>query len=489
MKRSIFTKDFELYYPEGIQPCPMYVDIANKIYNALLVAAPYPKSDCKDIAINIAIYYEDKMSNIGLWNAFVDKHMQMYSRPLPFFDVDVEDLQRDDVNVEEVDLLLWLVLSRNHDDQFLNPMAGSRILADIIMDIILDADEVQENVGLYNYIYDKDKANDYFKLKHILLWLQRSYLIYSDLTEDFYNATLDVLEDNFNNEKAEYYASTRVSMYCEIGPLALLANLWLAQMYDNNNMHDEAKKLENVRYSTQELYMVTDADTEYATLTDALGGSYRMKNEYPKLLQVNNCVGTALVKYGDLDWEVNGVMFLANSSSFDNVRKQREMSRKEREIALPLYLKKTNGKQIAFFENKKQTIKWLKEITGMDDTKQFEKEMESNNYVTFITEQGSIAFSPGIVHAVKCDDNPYYRMCDEDDLQTEAITAVLDFVSVQPEVLQYLLKNNMLCDGDISCRTPSDSGKQIFFQNIDFIARNARRHKYHYNPEEEWREL
>ena len=35
MKRTIFPYDFSAYYPVGIQPCPMYVDVANRIYDRI----------------------------------------------------------------------------------------------------------------------------------------------------------------------------------------------------------------------------------------------------------------------------------------------------------------------------------------------------------------------------------------------------------------------------------------------------------------------
>ena len=72
MKRTIFPYDFSSYYPVGIQPCPMYVDVANRIYDRIKdmdINLPYADNLKKEIAINAAIYYEDKMSGIGLWNA------------------------------------------------------------------------------------------------------------------------------------------------------------------------------------------------------------------------------------------------------------------------------------------------------------------------------------------------------------------------------------------------------------------------------------
>ena len=123
MKQTIFPIDFSTYYPIGIQPCPMYIDIANRIYHRIKdVVLPLPDADelKKQIAINVAIYYEDKMSGIQLWNAFVAKHLLAYSHKLPFFD-DCGSLENDDVNAKEVELLIWIVISRNFNDRFLNP--------------------------------------------------------------------------------------------------------------------------------------------------------------------------------------------------------------------------------------------------------------------------------------------------------------------------------------------------------------------------------
>ena len=36
MKRTIFSNDFAPYYPIGLQPCPMYVNVANRIHELLV---------------------------------------------------------------------------------------------------------------------------------------------------------------------------------------------------------------------------------------------------------------------------------------------------------------------------------------------------------------------------------------------------------------------------------------------------------------------
>ncbi len=56
--------------------------------------------------------------------------------------------------------------------------------------------------------------------------------------------------------------------------------------------------------------------------------------------------------------------------------------------------------------------------------------------------------------------------------------ALINMGAMHPELLHYLLENNMLQDGDLSGNNPSEFGKLIFTRNIDFIARHHRRHLY-----------
>ena len=182
MKRTILPHDFVPYYPVGIYPCEMYVDVANRIYDRIKnfsIDLPYEHKLKKEIAINVAIYYEDKMSNIGLWNAFTSRHQLMYDRPLPFFD-NFDKLYKDEVNAKEVELLIWLIITRNFSDRFINPLVIGEGVANLIMEVLTEDDQVEINDGLYEYIYT-DKAHDYFKLKYILMWLRHSYLLSSPL--------------------------------------------------------------------------------------------------------------------------------------------------------------------------------------------------------------------------------------------------------------------------------------------------------------------
>lgn len=481
MKRTIYTYDFAPYYPMGILPCPMYVDVANRIYDRIKdMELKFPNADelKKEIAINAAIYYEDKMSGIGLWNVFVAKHMLAYLRALPFFD-DYDVLCKDDVNTKEIELLVWLVLSRNFDDCFLNPLVMGEYTADIIMKVFSEDDEVEVNEALHDYIYNKDTANDYFKLKHVLFWLRRSYLLCHPLSEEKFDELRDIYSKQFSKNESSYYAETTFSMDTEIGPMALNAHLWLADMYYYNHMHDESEKLTQLEYCQQDVFEVLSVDEKYLTLADSRKERYQLRNTYPDIFRSGCYICTALVKYGDNDWEINGVLFKTSKDIYYRMCERKGQLGYSYDHTYPLYMERTKGKRLAFFNNSSQLKEWLKIVSPELDVNKVKSLLPSGPQLAFISEKAGIVFASGIVHAIKCDDNPYYKACDPRKLQEETMHAVLNVDSMHPELLNYLLENNMLQDGDISGTHQCEIGNKIFTLNIDFIAHNHRRHYYH----------
>ena len=480
MKRTILPHDFVPYYPVGIYPCEMYVDVANRIYDRIKnfsIDLPYEHKLKKEIAINVAIYYEDKMSNIGLWNAFTSRHQLIYDRPLPFFD-NFDKLYKDEVNAKEVELLIWLIITRNFSDRFINPLVIGEGVANLIMEVLTEDDQVEINDGLYEYIYT-DKAHDYFKLKHILMWLRRSYLLSSPLSENRFNQILKNYSIPYNESLSKYYAETIFSMSSEIGPLALEPHICLADMYNENNMPDEAQTIINIKYCQPDTFKVLDTMPGYVILNNSKDEKYKVINDHPELYHTGSYLHTALVKYGDNEWEVNGFILDSDERIFVKMsERNKELEVAYKEI-FPLYMKRTNGKRMAFFENKEQLKEWLIKISPEVDTKEALEHLPNSSQVAFISQKAGIIFAPGIIHAIKCKDNPYYKKCDDCVMQQETIDALINTGAVHPELLNYLLENKMLQDGDVSSMFQSKLGKQIFTQNIDFIARHYRRYLYY----------
>ena len=117
--------------------------------------------------------------------------------------------------------------------------------------MLTEDEDVDSNDSLYDFIYNEDVANDYFKLKRVLIWLRRSYLLCSPLSDERFEEYLDSYLSRFSKGEAAYYAETAFSMRSEIGPMAEMPHLWLADMYLENNMPGESEKLTNLKYSSR----------------------------------------------------------------------------------------------------------------------------------------------------------------------------------------------------------------------------------------------
>lgn len=348
-----------------------------------------------------------------------------------------------------------------------------------IMEVLTEDDEVDVNEELYNFVYNSGKADDYFKIKPVLMWLRRSYLLSSPLSEEKFNELKYNYSMQFNKSESIYYAETTFSTTTEIGPMAVKPHLWLADMYYENDLPQKAKRLMNLEYCEQDAFEVIEEDEEFVVLKRSTDETYKLKNINPNMFRKGSYICTALVKYADNYWEINGVMFKTSKDIFDKMHERYEKLKKSYEHAYTTYIERTKGKRLAFFEKTEQMKDWLKEISPEVDFSDMYGQLPDGAQVGFISKKAGLIFAPNIIHAIKCKDNPYYGKCDAKTMLQETMDAVINIEYTHPELLNYLLENNMLQDGDISFNDPSESGNKIFTRNIDFIARNHRRHHYH----------
>jgi Protein of unknown function (DUF3843) len=102
-----------------------YIGVAKKLASCLIDSASLnfsvtPKqADRVEIAVIIAAYFEDFISEIGIWRAFIDRHFEVAERYLPFFDL--SDYDPEYVNAKDIRFLLWVWANNLQIDSFLDP--------------------------------------------------------------------------------------------------------------------------------------------------------------------------------------------------------------------------------------------------------------------------------------------------------------------------------------------------------------------------------
>ena len=89
----ITLRDIRKGHPFGVSsPTDAdYVRIAKAVFDRLRYVsfcAERSDEEMKRMAIKLTLYFEDMVSEIGLWHSFVRKHQQLYGKPLPFYHVE-----------------------------------------------------------------------------------------------------------------------------------------------------------------------------------------------------------------------------------------------------------------------------------------------------------------------------------------------------------------------------------------------------------------
>lgn len=115
---KIFPKDWLQLHPYK-QSNPVdsyYTGIANRIYSIMEqteLINSFEGDEAKQIAIRIAAYFEDVISELGIWRAFLLKNKKLYGKYMPFYTPD-DHYYDDEVNAEDVRFLLWHFTQQYH---------------------------------------------------------------------------------------------------------------------------------------------------------------------------------------------------------------------------------------------------------------------------------------------------------------------------------------------------------------------------------------
>ena len=139
----IFPKDWLQIHPYT-QSTPVdsyYTRIANRIYDILEATEmvnSFEKDEPVQIAIRLAGYFEDVISQTNIWRTFILGYKEKFGQYLPFYTTD-DHYYDDEVNFEDIRLILWHFTQQYHGwkhGTFVNPdnpanEAASRLIYEL----------------------------------------------------------------------------------------------------------------------------------------------------------------------------------------------------------------------------------------------------------------------------------------------------------------------------------------------------------------------
>jgi hypothetical protein len=178
-----------------------YLQVANDVYTLLseeagwLQTVEVDKEERKELACILTSYFEDFISEIGLWKVFIEHNHRTIGRYVPFYDLTGYDPEY--LNPQDLAYLIWHYLGKIGSERMQAP-DNIRIiaLADRLFQAFEDRIEAMYTTDFYEEFLTVPDDMNFFLMKEKLIWLaQKSYLVGVDFRYDSNARVQEMLEE------------------------------------------------------------------------------------------------------------------------------------------------------------------------------------------------------------------------------------------------------------------------------------------------------
>lgn len=506
MKKVIFPKDWIQLQPYDVADMTdqYYTNIANQIYE-ILVTVGYDKyfdekDEVKHLALCIAAYFEDVISQTKIWETFTEECKRRYGRYIPFYTNENTDYYPDEVNEADIKFLLWHHAQyRIMDDQVLNPMFGKLDVAAHKIFILLEKEyeTAPEDERFYNAICNQEGIEtDFDRYRNLLIWFHNyCYLNIGNLerVKEQIEATVENDTDYFFDEANKFQMMATATCIDSImegrnNLLSLTSLEWFKKICKK---HPKCKLWAEVEMQTglfevkkekKDLFIINNLIDDKAkeitvdkdTLPAQLLATYQKKK---------TVLFTTFIKFGE-HWITTGSFMdtgLDSKSDFEKMQgiilKEREHLTHKQAIKDYKILKKgLKGKAvnpIVIVKDDELMRKFFKDVLGLNLKTNYTvpKKLANKKGIAIIgTPYMGIAPYYGIADLLAIPNNPYY---DEELAKKEAFNIIVNAASLPYEMVCRLIDIGVLKDAALeiidSTRQVWEDSHQMTQDNIQFI--------------------
>ena len=485
----ITLRDIRKGHPFGVSsPTDAdYVRIAKAVFDRLRYVsfcAERSDEEMKRMAIKLTLYFEDMVSEIGLWHSFVRKHQQLYGKPLPFYHVE-KNYTPDEPHIEDIQFLLWdSTLDDEYSDTLVNPenealAYAARTVYTYFMELFEDT---PINDDLYDFFHEARFTDNFYDVRQVLKWyFFDCYLTSGRFKDSTFDEALDYQMDlcRGNRQVAQSAVEASIAFRYQVGPLALKPQEWLAALLTVHGHADKAANVATIEAKELEPYVLEHYDRQTVTL----------RNVDDELMTVRRTeyfhVQTTLLKSPDTEGCVgsyaryNGEWYLNGMNSWGDILRlipeyKNERNANFRDIAAnPQSI--LNKEKIFFFERKEEYERFLEEELKMPKGSKAPLPAKTKNIILYIPsiEEGKLCTIMDCAEYVKHKNNPMY-----DKEKSKSHFLISDIEQVPGEFIRYAIANNLMPDFALNSNRGYAHGRQLAQDNLDFLARTLRRQDY-----------
>jgi hypothetical protein len=527
--KNVYIKDWLFFHPyyKSNNTDDYFLKISREVFGiidsnmSLEPSFSLPFTQKVRLACFLTCWFEDVISETGIWKTFIEEHSRLYGKFLPFYEL--HDYYPNDINRQDICFLIWNYFSNIYFENELIPPFSKWIFrtAEQIFNVFdREYELAPENVRLNEFLKLQDDEENFYLVKDKLRWLT-FYCYLFHFTKDKFDTEIE----NFINEKQkdELYADNIDAFKYEISDnyifnkvsqlLALKPNEWLAGILGNDhNLYHAVSRMSSKKTGS---FLFLKEDDNYLYFkhlaTDIVIPATKKSMER----MLGFVEERTILVIGFIEWR--GEWWF--SGIFSDVGYSEELIQKEKESieSKLMFPEKTAAKQKELLNNQEKAflemnnkhiqflssrdnlqefyqvfndyyIRVLKQNMPAEKDELFEKEAtkkptlsieglkehNQNNPVTvFFNPEAGVELYFGFTRLIPDEDNPFYQ----GENETDELLSLIHSQQVSPAFANYVFTNYGLE------KTGMNGENNVFFmENLDFLMRFHKRNNYFTKP-------
>ena len=488
MKKIYPKKWLELHpYKQTNSVDQYYVGIANEIhkrlYSSTIADAFEEEENIRYTSLCLAAWFEDVISQTGIWQAFTAECRKRYGAYLPFYPIK-GDYFPDEINLEDIRFLLW------HHIQYLcrgisaiNPEnPGIEQTAQEIYGLLAEEYETApENERMQEFLYHSAMGEeDFFRYREILDWFHyQCYFNIENVAQCRDEAERLLDDEKITPEMAEtliYATRTSLTFKGRRNLLSLTSPEWLALI---GKAHPEHQLWGKVKVRKNSCYLLEKEDDRYLYVKDLCSedeGEFKITKKSLNLSAIRSReVGKStliceLIYFGNAWWQCG--MLLENKYNqkmaeyVDDLTKQKEKTNEK--AAFHDFIKVSGGKSFVFCQSQEEISDFLlnKMDYNLKEGLDIPRINTENGAMLMVNPHTGLHIQFKLCECIKSPDNPNYN---KEEAEKNAIMFI-----VNPDIIPYQLScilqdEGMLPDAYLNSLQRKEYGQEFIRKNAHFL--------------------
>ena len=488
MKKIYPKKWLELHpYKQTNSVDQYYVGIANEIhkrlYSSTIADAFEEEENIRYTSLCLAAWFEDVISQTGIWQAFTAECRKRYGAYLPFYPIK-GDYFPDEINLEDIRFLLW------HHIQYLcrgisaiNPEnPGIEQTAQEIYGLLAEEYETApENERMQEFLYHSAMGEeDFFHYREILDWFHyQCYFNIENVAQCRDEAERLLDDEKITPEMAEtliYATRTSLTFKGRRNLLSLTSPEWLALI---GKAHPEHQLWGKVKARENSCYLLEKEDDEFLYVKDLCSedeGEFKITKKSLNLSAIRSreagksTLICELIYFGNAWWQCG--MLLENKYNqkmaeyVDDLTKQKEKTNEK--AAFHDFIKVSGGKSFVFCQSQEEISDFLlnKMDYNLKEGLDIPRINTENGAMLMANPHTGLHIQFKLCECIKSPDNPNYN---KEEAEKNAIMFI-----VNPDIIPYQLScilqdEGMLPDAYLNSLQRKEYGQEFIRKNAHFL--------------------